>query len=147
MKTQEPAVVLVASGNHTGISDADYASGYAALLTQLQGPGRKLFVMGDVPLLRQDPPRCLAAHPTSALKCATNTATAAPANEQQAALDGAHQAGAGYINLTPWLCTADLCPAIVGHYAAYQDQYHLTGTYAQALMPLVQQAIGLKPTG
>lgn len=147
MKRQDPAVVLVASGNHTGINDADYAAGYAALLKRMQGPGRKLFVMGDVPLLSQDPPRCLAAHPSSALKCATKTATAAPADEQQAALDGAQQAGAGYINLTPWLCTADLCPAIVGHYAAYQDQYHITGTYAQALMPLVQKAIGLKPTG
>jgi peptidoglycan/LPS O-acetylase OafA/YrhL len=146
LKRQDPAIVLVASGNHTGINDADYAGGYAAVLKQMQKPGRKLFVMGDVPLLSQDPPRCLAAHPSSALKCATKTATAAPADEQQAALDGAHQAGAGYVNLTPWLCTADLCPAIVGHYAAYQDQFHITGTYAQVLMPLVQQAIGLKPT-
>jgi peptidoglycan/LPS O-acetylase OafA/YrhL len=147
MKRQDPAMVLVASGNHTGINGADYAAGYGAVLKQMQSPGRKLFVMGDVPLLSQDPPRCLAAHPSSALKCATKTATAAPADEQQAALDGAQQAGAGYVNLTPWLCTADLCPAIVGHYAAYQDQFHITGTYAQALMPLVQQAIGLRPTG
>jgi peptidoglycan/LPS O-acetylase OafA/YrhL len=147
MKRQNPAMVLVASGNHTGINGADYAAGYGAVLKQMQSPGRKLFVMGDVPLLSQDPPRCLAAHPSSALKCATKTATAAPADEQHAALDGAHQAGAGYVNLTPWLCTADLCPAIVGHYAAYQDQFHITGTYAQALMPLVQQAIGLRPTG
>ncbi|MDT5233505.1 MAG: hypothetical protein QOI39_4005 [Mycobacterium sp.] len=147
MKRQNPAVVLVASGNHTGMNAADYADGYTTLLKQMQGPGRKLFVMGDVPLLAQDPPRCLAAHPSSALKCATETSTAAPADEQQAALDGAQQAGAGYVNLTPWLCTADLCPAIVGHYAAYQDQFHITGTYAQALMALVQQAIGLKPTG
>jgi peptidoglycan/LPS O-acetylase OafA/YrhL len=147
MKRQDPAMVLVASGNHTGINGADYAAGYRAVLKQMQSPGRKLFVMGDVPLLSQDPPRCLAAHPSSALKCATKTATAAPADEQQAALDGAQQAGAGYVNLTPWLCTADLCPAIVGHYAAYQDQFHITGTYAQALMPLVQQAIGLRPTG
>jgi SGNH domain (fused to AT3 domains) len=147
MKRQDPAMVLVASGNHTGINGADYADGYAAVLKQMQSPGRKLFVMGDVPLLSQDPPRCLAAHPSSALKCATKTATAVPADEQQAALDGAHRAGAGYVNLTPWLCTADLCPAIVGHYAAYQDQFHITGTYAEALMPLVQQAIGLKRTG
>src|SRR3984957_282942 len=147
MKRQNPAMVLVASGNHTGINGADYAAGYGAVLKQMQSPGRKLFVMGDVPLLSQDPPRCLAAHPSSALKCATKTATAAPADEQQAALDGAQQAGAGYVDLTPWLCTADLCPAIVGHYVAYQDQFHITGTYAQALKPLVQQAIGLKPTG
>ena len=145
LKQHNPALVLVASGHHTGIKDAEYTAGYAATLTQMQGPGRKLFVMGDVPLLKQDPPRCLAAHTSSALKCATKTSTAAPAHEQQAALNAARQAGAGYVNLTPWLCTADLCPAIVGHYVAYQDQWHITDTYAQALMPLVQQAIGLTP--
>jgi SGNH domain (fused to AT3 domains) len=144
---QDPAVVVVASGNHTGFNDADYAAGYAAVLKQMQAPGRRLFVMGDVPLLGQDPPRCLAAHPSSALKCATKTATAMPADEQHATRDGAHQGGADYFNLTPWLCTADLCPAIVGHYAAYQDRFHITGTYAQALMPLVERAIGLEPTG
>jgi peptidoglycan/LPS O-acetylase OafA/YrhL len=147
LNRQDPAVVLVASGNHTGVDDADYAAGYATVLKQMQAPGRALVVMGDVPLLTQDPPRCLAAHPSSALKCATKTATAAPAGEEQAAGDGAHRGGAGYVSLTPWLCTADLCPAIVGHYAAYQDQFHITGTYAHALMPLVQRAIGLKPTG
>ncbi len=147
IKRQDPAMVLVASGNHAGIKDTDYADGYAAVLKRMRGPGRKLFVMGDVPLLSQDPPRCLAAHPSSALKCATKTATAAPSDEEQAAVDGAQRAGAGYVNLTPWLCTADLCPAIVGHYVAYQDQFHLTGAYTQVLMPLVQQAIGLRPTG
>ncbi len=144
---QHPAVVLVASGNHEGIDDADYAAGYANLLRQIQGPSRKLFVMGDVPLLSQDPPRCLAAHFSSALKCATKTPTAVPGHEKESALYGAQQAGAGYVDLTPWLCTAELCPAIIGHYVAYQDQYHITGTYAQALMPLVQKAIGLTPIG
>jgi hypothetical protein len=145
LNQQDPAVVLVASAFHygSGMKDAEAAAAYAAVLKQMQGPGRKLFLMGDVPQLTQDPPRCLAAHPSSALKCATEIATAAPANEQQAALTGAQQAGAGYVNLTPWLCTTDLCPAIVGHYAAYQDQWHITTTYAQALMPLVQKVIGL----
>jgi hypothetical protein len=147
LKRQDPAVVLVASGNHTGFNVAEYAAGYAAVLKQMQAPGRKLFVMGDVPMLSQDPARCLAAHPSSALKCATKTATAVPADEEQAARDGAHRGGAGYVSLTPWLCTVDLCPSIVGHYAAYQDQFHITGTYARALMPLVQRAIGLRPTG
>jgi hypothetical protein len=100
MKRQDPAIVLVGSGNHTGINGADYADGYTAVLKQMQSPGRKLVVMGDVPLLSHDPPRCLAAHPSSALKCATKTATAVPADEQQAALYGAHRAGAGWARRT-----------------------------------------------
>jgi hypothetical protein len=89
----------------------------------------------------------LAAHTSSALKCATKTLKAGPTHEQQAALDGARQAGAGYVNLTPSLCAADLCPAIARHYAVYHDQWHLIDTYSQALVPLLQQAIGLQPSG
>ena len=38
MKRQDPAMVLVASGNHTGINDADYADGYAAAAEADAGP-------------------------------------------------------------------------------------------------------------
>ena len=63
MKRQGPAVVLVASGNHTGVDDADYAAGYATVLKQMQAPGRKLFVMGDVPLLSSGPAEVLGGAP------------------------------------------------------------------------------------
>jgi len=142
---QNPAVVLVASGPDLSdqVSPAELASGYAATLKELQGPGRKLFVLGEVPRLSEDPPRCLAAHSSSALKCATPPSEATSPDELQAGVDAARQSGAGYVNLTPWLCTSDVCPAIVGHYLAYRDQVHLTTTFAEALVPVFQQAINI----
>lgn len=47
------------------------------------------------------------------------------------------------MNLIPWLCTAAICPAIIGNYLAYENQFHLTTTYAEHLIPVMQQALNL----
>jgi hypothetical protein len=142
---QNPAVVVVASEHpHNNVySDEQYAAGYAGVLKQLQAPGRKLFVMGNPPIIGQDPPRCLATNVSSALKCSAPPSKAVPAHEQQATLDGARQGGAEYVNVTPFLCTPKICPSIIGKYAVFSDQFHLTTTYANRLIPVVQQAINL----
>jgi hypothetical protein len=145
-----PAVVLAATGDGADIkvSDgADYAAGYAAALKKLQAPGRKLFVMGAVPFPGQHPIRCLSAHSSFTLMCASATSLATPLYAQQAMLDAARQAGAGYVNVTPFLCTPEICPVVIGHYLAYLDQYHLTTTYAQTLVPVIQQALNVRPAG
>jgi hypothetical protein len=152
MNQQNPAVVLLPVGpdlnndwkiNGRNLTPAELTTGYAAVLKELQGPGRKLFMIGTPPALKEDPPRCLAANDTSALKCATPPSEATSADEQQADLDAAQQSGAGYVNLTPWLCTADICPAIIGHFLAYRDQRHLTTVFTKALVPVLQQAINI----
>jgi hypothetical protein len=152
MNQQHPAVVLLPVGpdlnndwktNGRTLSPAELTTGYAAALKELQGPGRKLFMIGTVPALNEDPSRCLAAHDSSALKCATPPSEATSADEEQADLDAAQQSGAGYVNLTPWLCTADICPAIVGHFLAYRDQRHLTTAFTKALVPVLRQAINI----
>jgi hypothetical protein len=145
VKQQNPAVVLVASGPDlpdVGVTPAILTTGYAATLKELQAPARKLFVLGEVPRLHQNPPACLATR-LSALACATPPSIAASADEQQAVLDAVQQSGADYVNLTPWLCTEDLCPAIVGRYLPYLDQLHLNQTYTEVLIPVLQQALNI----
>lgn len=148
---QNPAVVLVSSGPdlqghwklNRSLTPAELTTGYAAALKVLQAPGRKVFVIGDSPALKEDAPRCLAANQSSALKCATAASEAVSADENKADLDAAQQAGAGYVNLNPWLCTEELCPAIIGNYLAYRDQQHMTSTFAEALSPVLEQAINI----
>jgi hypothetical protein len=142
---QNPKVVVVASGTNlsNSVSAAELPAGYAATLKELQGPGRQIFVIGDGPKLTQNPPACLAANSLSALKCATSASEAISIDEQRADLDAARQAGAGYVNITPWLCTTDVCPAIVGNYLAYHDQDHLTTTFTKSLVPVLQQTLNI----
>jgi hypothetical protein len=146
VKEQNPAVVVVASGpdlSGRDLSPAELTTAYTATLKELQKPGRKLFVLGEVPYLHDDPPACLAAHQSSAQMCGTPPWRATSPDEEKADLDAAQQSGAGYVNLTPWLCTADLCPAIVGHYEPYLNQLHLNQTFTDALVPVLQQALNI----
>lgn len=149
---QNPAVVLVASGpdliedwkpNGKSLTAPELTKGYAAALKELAAPGRKVFVMGEVPALKEDAPRCLAANQSSALKCATAASEAISADENRADFDAALQSGAGYVNVTPWLCTEELCPAIIGRYLAYRDQRHLTTAFTEALGPVLEGALNL----
>jgi hypothetical protein len=142
----KPAAVISARAHSVRYNHVDYANGYAARLKQMAAPDRKLFVMGDVPTLHQDAAACLSAHSDAALKCMTPIHEAITIDDQQAAVDAGKQSGAAYINVVPFLCTLDQCPAIIGpNFAAYQDQYHLTSTYAEQLEPVVKQALGLTP--
>jgi len=53
------------------------------------------------------------------------------------------------VNLTPWLCTEDLCPAIIGHYLAYRDSgtsplpLPKTTAFTEAPSPVLEQAINI----
>jgi hypothetical protein len=142
---QNAAAVLVASGpdHEDTLSSAAIATGYAALLKKMEAPGRKLFAMGEPPRLKQDAVYCLGAHSSSALKCGRPPADAV--QDQKAPLDGAKQAGATYINVTPWFCTPDMCPAVIGNFLPYSNQFHITSTYGEHLTGVLQQVLGLAP--
>ncbi|MBP1819472.1 hypothetical protein [Mycobacterium sp. OAE908] len=136
-----PAVVIAASGGHRikNVTDEEYADAYAAAIRRLQAPDRRVAVVGSVPLMDQDPPRCLAGNSSSALKCSTEAIKAT--HVQHADFDASSKAGASYVNIAPWLCTADVCPAIIGNYLAYQNQFHLTSTFAESLAPVMREAL------
>ncbi len=141
---QKPAVVLVAGGPDmvAGLNAADITAGYGATLAKLSAPKRKVFVFGEVPRLDADPPKCLAVNNDAQL-CATHPFAAAAGEEQQAVLDAAQQAGATYINVTPWLCTDTVCPATVGFHLPYRDRTHLTTTFTEQLIPVLKRTLKL----
>jgi hypothetical protein len=149
---QNPAVVLMSSGpdlnedwkpNGKTLTPAELTTGNAAALKELAAPRRKVFMLGDIPALKEDAPRCLAANESAALKCATPPSEAVIVDEVQAGIDSAQQAGATFVNVAPWVCTEELCPAIVGRYLAYRDQRHLTTVFTEVLSPLLEQAINI----
>jgi hypothetical protein len=103
-------------------------------------------VMGDVPDLYHDPAQCLSAHSNDTLKCMMDISNAVKTDDHQAAVDAAKQTGAAYINLVPFLCTLKQCPEIIGpNFVAYQDQFHVSSTYAEQLVPVIKRALALAP--
>lgn len=140
---QKPAVVVVASGYAAQYEPPEYIDGYVKTLQALSAPGRQLFVMSNIPVLGQDSTRCIPAHTDNVKKCGLSTSSAVVRKEYQASADAAAKGGAGYVNMIPFMCTLDFCPAIIGHYGVYSNQSHISSTYAETLVPVIVQSLGL----
>lgn len=125
------------------ISQSTYNAGLVAMLDKVSAPGRRVVLLGDIPVLSQDGPTCLAANESAVQNCSSPTDTAVRSRTQEGQSSAAAQAGAAYIYTIPWLCTTSVCPAVIGNYEVYQDKYHITSTYGNYLSNVLQSALGL----
>ena len=119
--------------------------GLELTLHQLHVAKGNVVVLGNIPLLPQSGPECLADNTTNVQHCSGAITTALSKfnlAEQLAAGD----AGARYLSVTPWFCSTD-CPAVVGRYNVYLDQFHVTGTYSVVLEDVLAKALGFPGTG
>jgi peptidoglycan/LPS O-acetylase OafA/YrhL len=118
-----------------------WQSGMTKLLEQVQVPGIRKIVLGNIPVLSQDASVCLAHHAHDVQACSDPTAVATVSfhqPEQNAAI----AAGAEYIDTTPWFCSIK-CTAIVKNYTVYMDQFHVTATYGRYLERVLGRALNL----
>jgi hypothetical protein len=46
------------------------------------------------------------------------------------------------VDLTDIYCPDGLCVAIIGNVVVYQDEHHVTATFARSLMPILAERIG-----
>ena len=127
----------------TYFSAAQWQLGLTRLLNAIVVPNVRKVVLGNIPALPQSGPACLAAHPSDVQACSVSfdKAVVGPALVQAERL-AAEQTGAQYVDPTPWLCSS-ICTAVVGHYCVYQDQFHITGTYAKYLEVVLRKALGV----
>jgi hypothetical protein len=119
-----------------------WRAGLAKTLKALSEPGTELVVIGDIPVLAENDAICLAARMDDVKACMTPLSTA-----EQGVLVGAERAasqaaGAKYIPTAQWECATE-CVPIVGSMRVYNDQFHLSATYANYLSGALQQALGL----
>jgi len=148
IRKTHPAMVVLTSATHQEVArdllvtPAQWEAGYAKTLSLLKMPGTQLVVMGDIPYLTQDDPVCLAAHSSDVQACATPLSVAETGVLTSAENQAATANGAEYINPAPWICS-HLSEPIVGNIRVYNDQYHLSATYAKFLSGVVQTALNL----
>jgi hypothetical protein len=122
---------------------AQWRAGTSRALEQLDVPGMRVVMLGDVPVLPKIPTDCLASHPSHVQACSGALETRwTPYSgvEQEAAQ--AHQVQ--YIDPTAWFCSSE-CSAVIGGYEVYANRFHITGPYAQYLSVVLGQALGLVP--
>ncbi len=149
IRALHPAMAIVTSatggqpvGRGESATASQWQSGLEATLRRLGQPGTQLVVMGDIPVLAEDDATCLAAHLDDVAACTT-----VPKQAESDLLLGAERAAARaeharYVATARWECAAT-CVPIVASMRVYNDQYHLSATYAAYLSGAVQTALGL----
>jgi len=147
VNSYDPQVVIVAAQPSWGNDEATFLKGLAEVFEALKAPGRRFALIGGVPKLGQldvGAP-CLAAHQRNVQACGAPYQNAVDITGIEGEISLAREVGAEYVNDIPWLCTTKMCPAVIGSYEVYEDQAHITSTYADYLTPVLKAA--LRPVG
>ncbi len=138
-KAQPELLVVTQEAQIDFFNATQWERGLQRALKAITSPRTRKVVLGNIPLLPQSGPTCLAAHPGDVQACsAPRGAAVSPFNQVERTV--AASMGATYIDTTPWFCSAT-CTAVIGNYGVYLDRKHLTATYSLYLRGVLQQAL------
>jgi SGNH domain (fused to AT3 domains) len=136
IKALHPAVVVVTSASFEQAITKDknatsdmWQTGMTATLNALKDPSIRLVVLGDMPVLEQTNPECLAAHLNDIQQCGSTREQALAEVFTTAEQAAATATGADYIDVSDWFCNEQCSPIIDGK-QVYRNRYHVTATYA-----------------
>jgi peptidoglycan/LPS O-acetylase OafA/YrhL len=154
---ERPSVVFIGNATYylarknknssRSISLDEWREGTRRTLAALTAAGLNVVFMRDNPLPPFDVPMCLqrsARHtwyPSSSCEITKSTAL-------NAAVFEAEKAGANgfrnihFIDFTDHFCQGEVCPTSEGNTIIYRDDNHLTGKYAESLMPALALELG-----
>jgi hypothetical protein len=134
------ASLLQLVSKNTPATSAQWETGWKATLNKLKMPQTKLVILGDIPILKQSAPECLAAHESDVQACSTPRSDALQGVLDDAEIAAAQATGASRIDTTNWLCAA-ICPPIVDNILVYRDQYHISRHYSLYLAGVLRAAL------
>jgi peptidoglycan/LPS O-acetylase OafA/YrhL len=120
---------------------AQWQNGLEKTFSRLGLPGKRIVILGNIPLLPKSPPQCLSLHPDDVQAC-DSVPPSFEGQFNQAEAAAAAQSGARYINVTNWFC-ATKCSPVIGKYQVYFDNAHVTATYSLYLASVLDDALHL----
>ena len=114
-------------------SDPTPTDAHVAVWKKLDAGGIRVFAIRDNPRRKSDVPECVARQEREPDRCSV---------KREELLSGVFDISAAPDNvyladLSNAICTAEVCPAVVGNVLTYRDDGHLTGTYVGSLSPLL----------
>jgi peptidoglycan/LPS O-acetylase OafA/YrhL len=140
-----PRLIFVAGSSlYAGgmISDAAYAEGLRRTLETLRASGAKVYLLKDLPLPGFDVPACLAQTRFRKFLTHDRPCTFPRAFRENVVSDEARaaaEAGAEYIDLTPYVCPGETCRPVVNGTVTFRDGEHLTASFAATLAPVFRE--------
>ncbi|MHA7262417.1 acyltransferase family protein [Arthrobacter sp. TMN-37] len=151
-----PDVVLI-SGQHQGTwlekdgrpdkenTDAAWEKGLASTIESLSAISDRVVVIGDIAYAEKDPGDCVTSNSDDVRRCHTERSYAVDREHNEMEKRVAEAGGADYVDVIPWLCAEDVCPAVVEAFATHQDAQHISTNYALWLRRALADAAGLHP--
>lgn len=120
-------------------SREDMLRGYRDVLGAFSAANIPTAVIKDLPRPNGQVPRCLERNRGDAAACGTPRAEAFAGEGDPLVEAAAAHPSTKIVDLTPWYCRDDLCPAVVGNVVVYRNN-HVTNTYSRTLAtPLLSQ--------
>jgi hypothetical protein len=107
--------------------------------------GTEVILFSATPWRRDPPPQCLAENLRDTSSCEPRWPDAAIVAINERLAEIANTSGAGFVDLTSLLCTADRCPAIAGNVLVYRDGSHLTTRFTETRAGDVGRALVSQP--
>ena len=101
----------------------------------------RVVIIADTPQYPASPVDCLSGNLASALRCAVPRDEALNRAVTLAQRAAAAEAGAGFVDLTDYLCNRASCPAIIGDTLVYSDDHHLTASFSEKLAAPLDRAL------
>ncbi|GAB3678761.1 acyltransferase family protein [Angustibacter aerolatus] len=149
----EPSLVVVSSTmygvrlpsspkDQTGLAAA-WQRGATTTLKRLDASAKRVVVLGDSPVMADDPAQCLADHPKQVQRCSQPTPEALKLSREVLQAHVAKVAKADYLPVVDWFCTPTECPMVVKGVVTHYDRWHLTADYSSLLSKPLASALRL----
>ncbi|MGK5679723.1 SGNH hydrolase domain-containing protein [Actinoplanes sp. URMC 104] len=122
------------------ITPGEWQAGLTATLRTLRRSAAHVVVLGDIPVLDESAPECLAAHRNDIAACSTTREAATERVWNAADAAAAAATGSGYVPVLPWLCKA-MCTPVIGNVTVYRNRFHLSATYARMMNGVLEEAL------
>jgi hypothetical protein len=151
-----PSVVLI-SGQRQGTwlekdgrpdkegTEAAWEKGLASTIKSLKAISDRVVVIGDIAYSTKDPEGCVTSNSGDVRRCHTQRSYAVDTGHSEVEKRVAEAGGAEYVDVVPWLCAEDVCPAVVAGYATHKDAQHISTNYALWLRRSLAEAAALLP--
>jgi hypothetical protein len=133
---------FVSADHHTSF-DGDAVAGYRAAWASLPPSVRRIYVLRDTPRASAPEAGCvdrlLRAHAVIGRRCAHARAKDLPPDPEAEAARGTPRVR--LVDLTRFMCTAAICPPVIGGVLVRKDGSHLTRAFAETLGPYLLRAL------
>ncbi|MDP9387904.1 MAG: acyltransferase, partial [Actinomycetota bacterium] len=147
LRAERPALVVFGSARHYSADyrfrmyGPEWLDGLRRMVAEVRATGARVAVLGPMPRFEFNVPECIADHTGDVRACVRPLEATVDAGGAAGERRAAEDAGAGYVDVHPWICTTTTCAVIVGNLLVYRDDNHVTTTYASWLAPVFGEAL------